>query len=138
MEKYNLKEDIKVFGTPVKTFPVGIDAAFDELIKKTGDSAEERNYYGVSTMRNGIVLYNAMAEEKYEGEAAKYNCEKYLIEKGEYLITTVKDWKQKTHTIKDVFSDIVQHANADTAKPAIEWYKNEREMLCMLKVKLSQ
>lgn len=138
MEKYNLKENLKVFGIQVKTFPVGIKTAFDELIEKTGDCAGERNYYGISTMKNNVIVYVAAAEEKFEGEAAKYNYEEYLIEKGEYLTVILTDWQQKTDMINGVFSAMMQNEKADKAKPALEWYKNEHQMLCMLIVKPSE
>lgn len=134
MEKHNLKENLKVFGIQVKSFPNGIGNAFDELIKKTGNHVGERNYYGISTMKNGTIFYVATAEEKHEGEAAKYNCEEYTIEKGEYLTVTVAGWQQKTDTIKDAFSEMMQDARVDKAKPAVEWYKDEHEMLCMLSI----
>ena len=74
--------DVKVFGIQVKTFPSGIGEAFDELIKKTGD-AVTRSYYGISEFKDGKMIYYAAAEEKFNGEAEKYNYEKFTIEKGE-------------------------------------------------------
>jgi len=34
MENYNLKDNLKVFGLQVKTFPLGIGETFDDLVKK--------------------------------------------------------------------------------------------------------
>ena len=75
MEKYNLSNDITVFGIQVKTFPSGIGEAFDELIKKTGDRAGARAYYGISEFKDGKMIYYAVAEEKVKGEAKKYGYE---------------------------------------------------------------
>lgn len=136
MQKTTLNNDVRVFGKEVKTFPAGVNDAFAELIKKTGDAAGERNYYGVSNMNgSGKMIYKALAEEKYEGEAEKYNYETSSIEKGEYLYEVLKDWRNKIDCIKDVFQKMMQDDRIDKTKPAVEWYKNDDEMWCMVKSK---
>lgn len=134
MEKYSITSDIPVFGLQVKTFPSGIGEAFDELIKKTGDCAGARAYYGISEFKDGNMVYYATAEEKIEHEAEKYNYEKLKIEKGEYLTSTVIDWQKKTECIKDVFYEIIQDPRVNKTKPAIEWYKSDTEMMCLVKM----
>ena len=87
MKTLILEKDLNVFGIEVKTFPEGIGKAFDELIQKTGDCAGERNYYGLSSMNNdGKMMYKAVAEEKYEGEAEKFNYEKEYNRKRRILV----------------------------------------------------
>ena len=128
------ENDVKVFGVEVKTFPAGIGEAFDELIQATGDGASARAYYGVSSMNEeGKIIYKAVAEEKYEDEAKKYNYAQSTIEKGEYLFTPVKNWRTKTHCIKDVFHEMIKDERVNKMKPCVEWYKNDDEMLCMVK-----
>ena len=134
MEKLIFENDVKVFGIEVNTFPAGISNAFDELIKATGDAAGERNYYGVSSMnKDGKMLYKAVAEEKFDGEATVFNYEKSTIEKAEYLYEVLKQWRGKTACIKDYFHLMMQDENVDKTKPCVEWYKNDEEMLCMVK-----
>ena len=134
MEKYNLQNDMKVFGVQVKTFPNGIGEAFDALVKML-PGGFDRSYYGISYMSNdGAMVYIAAAIEKEEGEAEKYNCERYTIEKGEYLAITVNDWRSKTDCIKDVFYEIIKDSRIDKTSPAIEWYKDEKQMICMVKM----
>jgi predicted transcriptional regulator YdeE len=134
MEKYVFDNDVKVFGIEVKIFPAGIGEAFDELIRKTGDGAGARYYYGISSMNNdGKMIYKAVAEEQYEGEAGKYNYEKSTIEKGEYLFEALKDWRNNTACIKDIFYAMMNDDRIDKTKPCIEWYKDDEEMYCMVK-----
>jgi hypothetical protein len=135
MEKQKFENDIKVFGIEVKTFPNGIGDAFEELVKKTGADAGQRNYYGISEFKNGKIVYYATAEEKQEGEAQRYNYEPYLIEKGEYFAEPLKNWRDKTDCIKDVFMEMMKSDSVDKQKPCVEWYKNDKEMLCMMKAK---
>ena len=132
MEKYNLQNDLEVFGKPVKTFPKGIGEAFDALVKMI-PGGFDRPYYGISYMKNGTMVYIAAALEKNKGEAEKYNCDRYTIEKGEYLRETVYDWRKKTDSIKDVFQEMMKDNRIDRTKPAIEWYKDDNEMLCMVR-----
>jgi hypothetical protein len=135
METYNLKTDLKVLGKEVPTFPLGVGEAFHALINMIPDGSN-RAYYGLSHMdETGKIIYKAAAEEKYEGEAEKYNCERYIIEKGEYLTATITDWRDKTDCIKDVFHDMMEDDRADKSKEVIEWYKTETEMLCLVKMK---
>lgn len=134
MKEFNFPEDVNVFGFPVNTFPAGIGDAFDILIQKTGDSAGARNYYGLSEFKNGKMIYYALAEEKFPGEGEKYNYEKFTIEKGDYLTVAVSEWQKKTNCIKDVFSEIIQDPRANKTKPAIEWYINENEMMCLVQM----
>jgi len=136
METYNLKNDLKLFGTKVETFPDGIKEAFDALLAIIPDGFS-RSYYGVSYMdENGKIIYMAAAEEKYEGEAEKYGCQRYIIEKGEYLSVTVHGWRKKVDCIKDVFAEMMEDDRADKGKPVVEWYKTETEMLCLVKMKV--
>lgn len=132
MEKYNLEKDIKVFGVEVKTFPEGIGDAFEEIVNMIAGEFD-RSYYGLSKITAKGIIYKAAAEEKFEGEAEKYNCERYIIEKGEYVMTTLKDWRSKTDIIKDIFREIMTDTRVDPNSYCIEWYKDDNEMLCMIK-----
>ena len=135
METYNLKNDLKVFGKEVRTFPLGVAEAFHDLLTMIPDGSH-RAYYGLSHIDEmGKIIYKAAAEENYAGEAEKYNCKRYLIEKGEYLAVSITNWRDNTDCIKDVFHDMMEDDRADKTKEVVEWYKTETEMLCLVKVK---
>ncbi|MCW3110980.1 MAG: DinB family protein [Segetibacter sp.] len=132
MDTYYLEHDLRIFGVQVKTFPNGIKEAFDELIKKL-PPADERPYYGISECTKEGIIYIAAAPETFEGEGEKYGYEKFIVEKGEHLTVTVFDWLKKTHCIKNVFEEMFTDIRADRTKPCIEIYKNDKEMVCMVK-----
>ena len=112
MEIYNLPADVKVFGFNVQSFPAGIAEAFKSLLKVI-PGGFDRPYYGISYMDdNGRMIYKATALEKDQSEAEKYNYERYIIEKGEYLAVPVHDWRKKTSCIKDVFHEIISDNRA--------------------------
>lgn len=137
MEKYNLESNIKVFGIPVDTFPFGIGEAFEALAQKLSEGYD-RAYFGLSQITDKGIIYIAAAEEKYEHEAEKYNCERYTIEKGEYLAEVIKDWRLKMDSIKDVFTEMMRDSQFDGTKHCVEWYKDDNEMICMAKIKKSK
>ncbi len=134
METYVQKKDLAVFGFQVKSFPEGVGEAFDSLIAMVPEGLN-RSYYGLSYMTaEGNVVYIAAVEEKNKGEAEKNRCERYTIDKGKYSSVTIKDWRQKTDCIKDVFQGMMEQKNIDHTKPCVEWYKDDDEMCCMLKL----
>lgn len=136
MEIYNIPHNITVFGNPVESFPNGIGEAFDKLISEL-PANDKRQYYGISWCAGNDVTYVAAAEEKTQGEANKYGYETFTIEKGNYLSIVVPDWQAKTATIKKVFEEIMQDERADIKTPAIEIYKDDKEMVCLIALKRS-
>jgi hypothetical protein len=136
MEIYHIPHNVKVFGNEVKTFPQGIGEAFDKLVK-TLPEKDGRPYYGISWCVGNSITYIAAAEQQQEGEAKNYGCKTYIVEKGDYLSVPVYDWQSKIATIKNVFEAIMKDSRADNNQPAIEIYKNDKEMLCMVKMRAS-
>lgn len=134
MEKYLIQDDITVFGVQVPNFPVGVGAAFEKLVQ-TLPGGLNRPYFGICSVQDGKLLYYATTAETFPGEAALYNYEIRNVEKGEYMMEPIKDWKDKTDCIKDVFTRLVKQPDVDLEKPCVEWYKNDDEMLCMLRTK---
>ena len=138
MELLELENDVQAFGFQVKSFPEGVPEAFDALIAMVPEGLG-RSYYGISYMDDqDKVVYIAAVEERNDGEAEKNNCKRYTLERGKYAAVTLKDWRQKTCTIKDIFHEMMDAPHIDHTKPCIEWYKNDDEMLCMLKVNLHE
>ncbi|MFZ6014129.1 MAG: hypothetical protein ACOYXT_27555 [Bacteroidota bacterium] len=133
MEKYNVAEDVTVFGMEVTDFPVGVQETFEALVKMISDKFD-RSYFGIFEMKGDRMVYVAAAEEKEKGEAQKYHCERYRIKKGIYLAETIWNWRTKTNTINGVFHELQKDQRIDRTAPGIEWYKNDQEMLCMLKI----
>jgi len=131
MEKYLLPKDIVLFGTEVKTFPFGIKKVFDVLYERFGNT---RAYYGLSWFsEDDKIIYYAMAPEAFDGEGNQPGFETLIIPKGEYRIETIHDWMGKTDSIKEVFHGLMGESRPDKMNPAIEWYKSDDEMVCMVK-----
>jgi hypothetical protein len=132
MEIILLKEDIAVFGKEVQTFPGGIREAFDSLagMLPTGD---QRVFYAISQCVDGRVNYKAAALETFEGEAAQYGCERYIIGKGEYLSVKLSGRRDNIPAIRHVFDGIFKNDMVARCSSAVEVYLNDEEMVCMVK-----
>jgi hypothetical protein len=133
MITYKLNEDLPVLGFQVKNCDV-IGEAFEMLVNMLLGGFD-RSYYGISEMTKDGMIYKATAQENFKGEAEKYHCERFTIEKGEYLAITLRDWRKNTSSIKDIFQEILQNPLANKTKSCIEWYKNDDEMVCMVRMK---
>ncbi len=134
MQTLTIGTDLQVFGTWVSSFPSGVGEAFERLMRIV-PGADKRSCYGISSMNeNGAVMYFAAIEEQEPGEAEKYQYERRTVCKGGYLAVTVLDWQQKTHSVKDVFHNMMQDERFAHDTPCVEWYKNDREMVCLLQV----
>jgi hypothetical protein len=133
MEKITIDNNVSLWGFQVKSFPQGISEAFDSLMTMIPDGLD-REYYGYSLMDGDEICYYAMAVELVPGEAERYNASRKTIEKGEYLAVKVKGWKEKTHTINDIFHEMMQGRGADPESPAVERYIDDEEMVCMIKL----
>ena len=134
IEEMNFPHSLKVFGVHVNTFPDVIGAAFDALMNRMPQD-RSRSYFGISEMAaNGDILYYAAAEETFAGEARKYGYDIYIVKQGEYLTVTLTNWRKKIACIKDVFDAMLDDDRIDKENPCIEWYKNDDEMVCMVKL----
>ena len=133
VERYELTEDLRVFGNRVEDFPKGIERAFRVLADAIPDGLT-RSYYGLSYLVDGKMEYYVTVEEKSKGEAEKYGYPTHTIKKGSYSFIALKDWRSKTHLIHDIFSSLSdEDFVSDKNHPLVEWYKNENEMLCMVR-----
>lgn len=133
METYNLPEDVKVFCTTAKSFPDGVQEAFITLEKLL--SKEGRTFYGISYgSKDGGIIYKAAVSESFEGEAEKYGFENFIIKKGEYETERIFDWRKKMESIGPTFQKLLSNPRLDKTSCCVEWYKSEKELMCMVKL----
>ena len=133
MDIITLETTLHVFGKEVKTFPDKIQEAFDSLVDKLPGGFEGRPYYGLSYMSEGKVIYYATALELHDGEAEKYGETRFTIKEGTYLAETIMQWHDRTDMMKEVFHRISLDPRVEHNTWCVEWYKNDDEMVCMMK-----
>jgi len=134
MEIFTLDNDIKVFCETAKSFPDGIAKAHQEL-RSIVPFAEERRYFGISRPNEkGIIIYQAATEEIYQGEAEEFGCETFNIESGRYISLLIKDYINDTQSIVIAFQLLIAHPDIDPEGYCIEFYLNEKDVRCMVKL----
>ncbi|MGZ3749781.1 MAG: transcriptional regulator [Mucilaginibacter sp.] len=133
METITLKNDIKVFYVTAKSFPEGIPEALEKLhalIPEPGD----RSFFGLSRPEQGPIVYRAAAEEIEPGEAEALKCRTIIIKKGNYISLTIHDYMNNLMQIGCSFRDLLAHPGLDPDGYCVEWYLNDKEMKCMVRL----
>jgi hypothetical protein len=130
-----LNKGIPLFYVTADSFPDGIMAAHQALHKLVPFS-NKRNYYGLSRPeKGGAIVYRAAAEELSEGEGKTLGCETLVLKKGTYACTVIKDYLQNLPAIQKAFSALLQHPHLDPQGYCVEWYFNETDVSCMVRLK---
>jgi hypothetical protein len=70
--------------------------------------------------------------ESFEGEAEQYQCDTFIIKKGEYLVETLKNWKKNEASIGITFKKMAD-SRKDTIFPCVEWYQGD-DVMCMVRI----
>jgi len=123
---------MEVFCVTAKSFPYEIKQAFGTLIDLL-PSIEGRTFFGIAYEdESGDMIYKAAVLESFKGEAEKLGCEKFTIERGEYLTETIKDWKKDESLIGLTFKKFSE-SEYNTTFPCIEWYQ-ANDVMCMVKL----
>ncbi|HTF80837.1 MAG TPA: hypothetical protein VL947_03895, partial [Cytophagales bacterium] len=113
MIQLRLEADIKIIYKQARTFPEGIQEAF-ETLEKLLPNPNERTYYGISKPLYGVIEYKAGVEEAYDGEAKTLGLEMFVLPKGEYAAETIHNWKDTPQQIGIAFEKLLTHPDLDS------------------------
>ena len=135
MEKINLVHDIKVFYVTATSFPQGIGEATQKL-HSLFPFSKERKIFGLSRPENNEeIIYRAAAQEMFEGEAEKLNCETLTIPKGTYIAISVNDFRKDVMSIDRAFQQLLKQQNLDPQGYCVEQYATDKEAVtCMIRL----
>ncbi|HEX6848694.1 MAG TPA: hypothetical protein VF144_17030 [Chitinophagaceae bacterium] len=135
MKPYHLSSDINVLCVTASSFPDGIAAAFEKL-NSLIRSAEPRRIFGISygDGKNNIT-YKAAAEERSADEAAELGCERFTIDKGEYISEYIEDFMKNIPAIGQAFREMCGDKRIDSNGYCVEMYlNNNKDVLCIVKL----
>jgi hypothetical protein len=134
MEKMVLDKDIPVFCVTAKSFPDGVLEAHQKLHSLVPFS-KERGYFGISRPGKGVIDFKAAAEEKKEGEAEKLGCERFIIQRGQYIYLIIEDYAKDVQLIGKAFQKLISEPGIDPNGFCVECYLNDKDVSCMVKMK---
>jgi hypothetical protein len=134
MNIYKLEKDVHVFCKTASSFPGGVKEAHESLHRLVSFSTE-RKYFGLSWMnKEGGIVYKAAAEELIPGELSKHGLESFAIRKGNYIYIDVKNVMQNIPAIGQAFTQLKSDERIDPQGAAVEWYFNETDVRCMIRI----
>lgn len=134
MKTYSIENDITVFYVTASSFPNGVMAAHNQLHSIVPFS-NERKFFGVSRPEEGgPIVYRAAAEELYQGEGKKFNCDTLVLKKGEYIGIEVKDYIKDVVSIQRAFDEILLQPDLDPKGYCVELYLSEKDVRCMVRL----
>jgi hypothetical protein len=135
MQEYSLPKDIAVLCIQATSFPEGIVEAHKKLHALI-PSSKERRFFGISH-RNlaGEVIYFAAAEQLKAGEDAEYDCETFVVLKGEYIGVRINNFEKDVPRIAKTFKKLRAEPNIDPNGACVEMFLNEEDILCLVKLK---
>jgi len=135
MEKYMLDKDINVCCVTAASFPAKVEAAHQQL-RALLPSAEGRHFFGISWgAATGDIIYKAAVETLYDGEAATYGCEVFVIKKGTYVSETIKNWRKDAASIGKTLMKLLENPGIDPLGYCVEVYINDTDVRCMVTLK---
>lgn len=131
MNRYELQEDIYVFGITAAAFREGIPDAFNQL-QELLNGQQGRHFFGLSYPQDKGMTYIAAVQEAYPGEAAHYGHQVHVIRKGMYLVETLQNWLQHVDQIPAIFEKLGNSGEL-LSPPCIEWYRGD-DLVGMLRL----
>lgn len=133
METYNWPEDVQLFCNQAKSFPDGIQEAFDTIQHNIPD-CDKRLWYGISNMNEkGEIVYKAAIAKLTPDEQSDF--ESFTVTKGTYLSEQIHSWMKNPALIGEAFQRLLADPRLDTTFPCVEHYYNDDDVRCMIRLK---
>jgi hypothetical protein len=133
-ENFVLDKDVHLFCVTARSFPNGIVEAFQTL-ENLDPSICERPFYGISYQtKEGDTVYKAAVAEIFAGEGKGHGCETFVIKSVSYLAIRIFNFMEKLDVIPNAFRKLLADPRLDKNFPCVEWYKNNKEVMCMIRI----
>lgn len=123
-------EDIKVMFVVAPSGPQGAGEAFDRL-EAPLPSLKGRKFYG--TMLNGE--YRACVALEAQDAPAAMGLETWTIPGGDYVRRKLERWPERIPEIGQIFGALAAEHPRDPARPNIEFYRSQKELLLFMAVR---
>ncbi|MCE3294883.1 MAG: transcriptional regulator [Crocinitomicaceae bacterium] len=134
MEKYELKEDIRLVCERASSFPEDIMGAHQRLHSKITHGTG-RKYFGISHPDPmGKIMYFAAVEELEADEAKKAGFETVILKKGTYISINVPDYMNNPIAIGQSFQKLITVPGIDPEGWCVEMYESKSDVRCMVRL----
>jgi hypothetical protein len=133
MVEYDIKNDIEVIFEVAKDFGQDIAQSYVRLAEKIGHSGEKRDCYGLVVKTDKGIEYRGGFTSLSSTEAKEIAIPSFTIPSGNYFSILIENWNQKLLEIGPTFDQILKSGKVDTSSPCIEFYKTNKELICMVR-----
>ena len=140
MEKFILEKDIHLACIRANSFPAGIAEA-QEKLQRLFDPQYGHSYYGVSYLYDDDILYLAGVEIENESAVMSPECERYTLQKGNYIMVFIPQFRNHLHRIKDAFETLLSDPQIDPKGccaemylPAAKGFQTATDIRCMVRL----
>lgn len=133
MEILNLKKDIQVYYVQADSFPDNILDAHQKLHEVVTYS-KERRYFGLSRPEKGVIRYKAAAEKLETDEGEGILLPTMTLPRGKYRSITIKNYMEDIEGIGNAFAELISGKDIDPEGYCVEWYYNEEDVKCMIRL----
>jgi len=121
--------DIPVMFLMSQSGPQGAGEAFDRLEARL-PSLKGRKFYG--TMLNGE--YRACVALETQDSPAAMGLETWTIPGGAYARRKLERWPERLPEIRQIFGALAAEYPQDPARPNLEFYRSQKELLLFMAV----
>ena len=125
-------EDVPVLCLVAEGGPNGASQTFSVLEARLGGT-RGRRFYGAFHPATGV--YRACVSHKEDDDAEALGLERWIIPGGRYARRRMPDWMDKVMMIGPTFEEMASHNEHDPARPNIEFYRSQRELVLLLPVR---
>jgi hypothetical protein len=130
--QYVTLPDVLVMYVESTTGPAGAAKAFDTLEAPLA-SLRGRKFYG--TFQPPAGPYRACVAIEPTDDAAALGFQTCTIPGGKYSQAKIPNWEQHLREIGMTFQRMREENEQDTSRPAIEFYRSQRELILFFPVK---
>lgn len=123
-------DDISVLFVRAEGGPAGARKAFDALEGKL-PTLKGRKFYGA--VQDGE--YRACVALAPGDDPAAWGFETGVLPGGRYARAKLADWRSQVHEIARTFRALAEGRDVDPTRPAIEFYRSSRELVCLLPIR---
>ena len=129
-----LDQDITTLCITAESFPEGVLAAHQKLHSLVTYS-RDRKYFGVSyPIGLGQIRYQAATEITTEDDPDALDCDVFFIKKGKYISVDLHNFREDIPGIGRTFQQLLEDPNIDPNGYCLEWYLNENDVRCMVRL----
>jgi hypothetical protein len=124
-------EPVRVMYVQAEGGLLGIRQSWRRLESKL-PSLKRRKFYGTYHVRD--ETYRACVAIVSEKEPEILNLPVWTIPGGKYLREKVKGWSSRPEIMGEIFQSMAKERDSDLARPSIEFYKSQEEVILFLPV----